>query len=103
MGDEFFSLGLRVSRSFRFGDRTRLEAMAEVFNLTNAVNETARNTTFGTGAYPTNPSPTYNQVTAVGDPAQLAVLAAAALLAGLHWRRARWPASPGKFFIVGGF
>ena len=41
--------------------------MAEVFNLTNAVNEVTRNTNFGTGAYPTNPSPTFNQVTAVGD------------------------------------
>ena len=45
-----------------------LEALAEVFNVTNTVNETARNTNFGTGAYPTNPSPTFNQVTAVGDP-----------------------------------
>ena len=42
--------------------------MAETFNLTNAVNEVARNTTFGTGAYPTNPLPSFNQVTAVGDP-----------------------------------
>ena len=46
----------------------RLEAAVEVFNATNAVNETARNTTFGTSAYPANPSATYNQVTAVGDP-----------------------------------
>ena len=42
--------------------------MAEAFNLTNAVNEIARNTTFGPGAYPDNPAPNYNQVTAVGDP-----------------------------------
>lgn len=41
---------------------------AEVFNLTNAVNEIARNANFGAGAYPTPPSATYNQVTAVGDP-----------------------------------
>jgi hypothetical protein len=68
VGDEFFSLGLRLSRSFRLGGETRLEAMAEAFNLTNAVNEVARNTTFGTGAYPTEPLPGYNQVTAVGDP-----------------------------------
>ena len=68
VGDEFFSLGLRLSRSIRFGDRTRLEVMAEAFNLTDAVNELTRNTTFGTGAYPTNPLPGYNQVTAVGEP-----------------------------------
>ncbi len=66
-GDEFLSLALRVSRSFRLGGRTSIEAMAEVFNLTNAVNEVTRNTNFGTGVYPTNPSPTFNQVTAVGD------------------------------------
>jgi len=67
VGDEFFSLGLRISRSFRLGGDVRLEALAEAFNLTNTINEITRNTNFGTGAYPTNPSPTYNQVTAVGD------------------------------------
>jgi hypothetical protein len=30
--------------------------------------EIARNTNFGTGAYPGNPSRSFNQVTAVGDP-----------------------------------
>jgi hypothetical protein len=68
VGDEFFSLSLRVTRSFRIGPTARFEALAEVFNLTNAVNEIARNTNFGTGAYPTNPAPSFNQVTAVGDP-----------------------------------
>jgi len=67
VGDEFFSMSLRVSRSFKLAGEVRLEALAEVFNLTNAVNEVTRNTNFGTGAYPTNPSPTFNQVTAVGD------------------------------------
>ncbi len=68
VGDEFFSASLRLSRSFRLGGAARLEAMAEVFNLTNAVNEIARNTTWGTGAYPTSPAPSFNRVTAVGDP-----------------------------------
>jgi len=68
VGDDFFTMSLRVSRTFRLGDAARLEAMAEVFNLTNAVNEIARNTNFGTGAYPANPSRSFNQVTAVGDP-----------------------------------
>ena len=68
VGDEFFSMGVRVSRAFRVTGATTIEALAEVFNLTNTVNETARNATFGAGAYPTSPSATYNQVTAVGDP-----------------------------------
>jgi hypothetical protein len=68
VGDEFLSFGLRVSRSFRLGSDVTLEAAAEGFNVTNAINELTRNTNFGTGAYPTNPAPTYNQVTAVGDP-----------------------------------
>ena len=67
VGDEFFGMSLRVSRLFRLAGAVRLEALAEVFNLTNAVNEVTRNTNFGAGAYPTNPSPTFNQVTAVGD------------------------------------
>jgi hypothetical protein len=45
-----------------------LEALAEGFNLTNHRNVLTRNTTFGTGAYPTNPVPSFNQVTAVGEP-----------------------------------
>lgn len=68
VGDEFFSASLRLSRHFRLGGTARLEAMAEAFNLTNAVNEIARNTAWGTGAYPSNPSPNFNAVTAVGDP-----------------------------------
>ncbi len=68
VGDEFLSVGLRLSRAFRLGSVTQLEAIAEVFNLTNAVNEVARNTNFGTGAYPTSPSASFNRVTAVGDP-----------------------------------
>jgi len=36
--------------------------------VTNHRNDLTRNATFGSGAYPTNPLPTYNQVTAVGDP-----------------------------------
>ncbi len=64
----FFSLGLRVSRTFPAGTRARIEALAEVFNLTDHVNVVARNTNFGTGAYPASPSATFGQITAVGDP-----------------------------------
>ena len=44
------------------------KALAEVFNLTNRRNDLTRNTNFGPGAYPTNPSPTFGQITAVGEP-----------------------------------
>jgi hypothetical protein len=70
-GSDFFSLSLRVSRSFALGKGVRVEGEAEAFNLTNRVNNLTRQTNFGTGAYPTNPSPTFNTVTAVGDPRTL--------------------------------
>jgi hypothetical protein len=68
IGGDFFSMSLRVSRSFPIAGRVRAEALAEVFNLTNRTNNLTRNTNFGSGAYPTNPLPTFNQITAVGDP-----------------------------------
>jgi hypothetical protein len=68
VGNDFFSMSLRVSRTFPIAGRVRLEGLAEVFNLTNRTNNITRNTNFGPGAYPTNPSPTFNQITAVGDP-----------------------------------
>ena len=67
VGDEFVTLNARLSRTFHVGSTVRIEASAEVFNLTDTVNETARNGNFGAGAYPTAPSATFNQVTAVGD------------------------------------
>jgi outer membrane receptor protein involved in Fe transport len=67
-GPDFFSLGARVSRSFHLTGRTQIEALAEGFNLTNRQNNVAINGNFGSGAYPTNPSPTFGQVTVVGDP-----------------------------------
>jgi len=67
-GSDFFTVNLRVSRSFPLGSRLRLEAIAEGFNVTNRQNVVARNGNFGAGAYPTNPSPTFGQITAVGEP-----------------------------------
>ena len=67
-GTAFFSLGARVSRWFRIAGRVQLEVLAEGFNMTNHVNVVTRNTNFGTGTYPTNPLPTFGQITAVGDP-----------------------------------
>ncbi|HEX4228492.1 MAG TPA: TonB-dependent receptor [Bryobacteraceae bacterium] len=67
-GFDFLNLNARLSRSFQLTERFRLEAIAEGFNLTNHVNGVTLNGVFGTGTYPTDPSPTYKQITAVGDP-----------------------------------
>lgn len=67
-GFDFFNLSARLSRTFAITERLHLEALAEGFNLTNRVNVVTLNGVFGTGAYPADPSPTYNQITAVGDP-----------------------------------
>jgi hypothetical protein len=48
-----------------------MQALAEGFNLLNHVNGATLNGTFGTGAYPTTPSPSFKQITAVGDPRTL--------------------------------
>jgi hypothetical protein len=68
VGSDFFNWNLRVSRSFPFGPTLRAEGVAEVFNLTNRRNDVTRIGNFGSGAYPTNPAATFNQITAVGDP-----------------------------------
>jgi hypothetical protein len=67
-GSDFFTLNMRVSRTFCLGGDVKAEALAEAFNLTNQVNDLTRNTTWGAGAYPSNPVATFGQVTAVGDP-----------------------------------
>ena len=76
-GFDFLNLNTRLSRQFQITERVRLQAMAEGFNLTNHVNGITLNGVFGSGAYPTNPSPTFRQVTTVGDPRafQLAIRA----------------------------
>jgi hypothetical protein len=68
VGSDFLSVNLRVSRVFHLNSRMQLEALGEVFNLTNRQNVLTRNANFGSGAYPTNPSPTFGQITAVGEP-----------------------------------
>jgi hypothetical protein len=70
-GFDFFNLNARLSRVFPIGERFRLEGIAEAFNLLNHVNGVTLNGTFGSGAYPTNPSPTFKQITAVADPRTL--------------------------------
>jgi hypothetical protein len=68
IGSDFFSLSARLSRAFRVAGRVEVEALAEAFNLTNRRNDLTRNTSFGSGAYPANPSATFGQITAVGEP-----------------------------------
>jgi hypothetical protein len=67
-GFGFLSLGARLSRTFAITERLHLEAIAEGFNLTNHINGVSLNGTFGTGMYPGSPSPSFGQLTAVGDP-----------------------------------
>ena len=67
-GNDFFSVSSRISRTFALGERWRMEVMAESFNALNHRNNLTKNGTFGTGAYPLLPLPTFGQVTAVNDP-----------------------------------
>lgn len=67
-GSAFFSLGARLSRAFRVKGRVQFEVLAEGFNLTNRANVVTRNTNFGSGAYPDNPSAAFGRITAVGEP-----------------------------------
>ena len=67
-GPDFLSWSARVGRTFTLAGRVKLEALAEGFNLTNRQNNVTINGNFGAGAYPSTPSSTFGQVTAVGDP-----------------------------------
>lgn len=66
-GFNYLNLGARLSRAFYLTERLKLETLAEGFNLTNHVNGVSLNGVFGSGAYPTNPSATFGQMTGVGD------------------------------------
>ena len=68
VGTRFFTLSARVSRTFPVTDGVGVEAMIEGFNLTNHRNVVTRNTNFGPGAYPSNPSASFGQITSVGEP-----------------------------------
>lgn len=68
VGPDYFNVNLRVSRAFALGEHLRIEALAEAFNALNHRNNLTQNGVFGTGAYPSSPSATFGQVTAVNDP-----------------------------------
>jgi hypothetical protein len=68
VGNDYFSVSMRISRAFRITERLRMEVLAEAFNTLNHRNNLTLNGAFGAGAYPTSPSPSFGQVTAVNDP-----------------------------------
>lgn len=68
IGNNFFTLNLRLSRVFQISDSVKIEGLLEGFNVTNRANPLTRNTNFGSGAYPSSPVPTFNTITTVGDP-----------------------------------
>ena len=67
-GFDRFQLNLRVSKSLSLAERIKLEAISEMFNVTNRANGVTLNGTFGAGVYPLNPSPAFRQTTGVGEP-----------------------------------
>jgi hypothetical protein len=66
-GFDFFNMNARLSRTFRVGERWRIEAIAEAFNALNHRNNLIPNGTFGLGAYPANPAPGFGEPNAVAD------------------------------------
>jgi hypothetical protein len=70
-GFDFSSLSARLSRSFRISETVTLQGLVEAFNAFNHFNGVTNNSVFGSGAYPTNPSPAFGQVTSVSDPRTL--------------------------------
>ena len=71
IGFPFSAVNLRLSRSFAFAERYRLEAFVEAFNAVNHRNNLFPNGVFGAGIFPANPSATFGQPAAVGDPRSL--------------------------------
>ncbi len=68
VGFQYFNLNARLSRTFPVGERFRLQTIVEGFNALNHRNNQIPNGTWGTGTYPTAPSSTFGQATAVFDP-----------------------------------
>jgi hypothetical protein len=70
-GFNFVGLSARLSRDFRITETLNMQAILESFNTLNHFNGVTRNPTFGPGAYPASPLPTFGQVTSVSDPRSL--------------------------------
>jgi hypothetical protein len=76
----YVNLDLRVSKRFRFGQKGSIDLMLDAFNLFNRANffentNQGSFTIFGTGAYPSNPLPTYGLYTETLPPRQVQVAA----------------------------
>lgn len=67
-GFDFFSLNARLSRTVALSEHVKLEGIVEAYNALNHRNDLIPNATWGLGAYPASPNPTFGQATAVGDP-----------------------------------
>jgi hypothetical protein len=67
-GHSIINSNLRLSRTFALSEKVRLQVLAEMFNAMNHVNVATLNGVFGTGTYPTSPSATFKQITAVNAP-----------------------------------
>jgi hypothetical protein len=75
MGFNYLSMSARLSRTFPVGERVRIHAIAEAFNLLNYRNDLIPNSTFGANAFPVSPRSTFGQPTAVADPRSLQLAA----------------------------
>ncbi len=67
VGFDALNMNLRLSRMVPMGERWRFEVLAEAFNALNHTNGLTRNGVFGTGLYPSLPSSSFGQMTAVQD------------------------------------
>ena len=69
-GESFsiWNMNIRLSRTFALKEGLHLQALAETFNALNHVNVVSVNGVFGAGTYPSDPLPTFRQITAVNDP-----------------------------------
>lgn len=74
-GEAFSSrtLDVRLSRRVRITGRREIELMVEGFNVLNRANYLIPNNTFGPGAYPADPLPSFGRPTAAGDSRQMQV------------------------------
>jgi hypothetical protein len=76
----YVNLDLRVSKRIRFGQKGSVDLILDAFNLFNRANffentNQSSFTIFGTGAYPSNPLPTYGLYTETLPPRQIQVAA----------------------------
>ena len=66
---------LRIQKRLPLTSRARVDAFVEIFNLFNSTNFSQVNRTWGPGAYPTNPLPTFGQYTEAGSARQVQLAA----------------------------